>query len=66
VAGIKALSSRELIKMLEDDGWEFEYARGDHHYFKHETKPGKITVPHPNRNMPLWIVRKILKQAGLE
>ncbi len=39
---MKSFSSR-IIKDSEQDGW-FPGARGDHHYFKHKTKPGKITV----------------------
>ena len=41
----KNYSNKEVIKILEKDGWRFVGARGDHHYFKHPAKPGKITVP---------------------
>ena len=41
----KSYSSREVIKKLTDDGWYEIGCRGDHHYFKHDTKNGKITVP---------------------
>ena len=36
-----------------------------HHQFKHPTKPGKVTVPHPKKDLPLPMARSILKQAGL-
>ena len=43
------MNSRELIKMLEQDGWECVAVRGSHHQFKHPVKPGKITVPQPKK-----------------
>ncbi len=42
-------SSRDVIKDLKADGWELHNVTGSHHHFKHPTKPGKITVPHPKR-----------------
>jgi predicted RNA binding protein YcfA (HicA-like mRNA interferase family) len=57
--------SRSLIKLLEDDGWQHVGTTGSHHHFKHPTKPGKVTVPHPRKDMPWGTVRSVLKQAGL-
>jgi predicted RNA binding protein YcfA (HicA-like mRNA interferase family) len=57
--------SRKIIRTLEDDGWQFLGATGSHHHFKHPVKPGKVTVPHPKKDLPLATVRSILKQAGL-
>ncbi|WP_413926715.1 type II toxin-antitoxin system HicA family toxin [Clostridioides sp. ZZV14-5902] len=33
--------------------------------FKHPTKKGKVTVPHPNKDLPLRTVKSIFKQAGI-
>ncbi|MBX3576445.1 MAG: type II toxin-antitoxin system HicA family toxin [Rhizobiaceae bacterium] len=57
--------SRKLIKALERDGWQHVGTTGSHHHFKHPLKSGKITVPHPRRDMPLGTVRQIYRQAGL-
>ncbi|WP_130481545.1 type II toxin-antitoxin system HicA family toxin [Sphaerotilus mobilis] len=38
---------------------------GSHHPFKYPTKPGKVTVPHPKKDLLLATVRSILMQAGL-
>jgi predicted RNA binding protein YcfA (HicA-like mRNA interferase family) len=38
---------------------------GSHHHFKHAVKPGKVTVPHPKKDLPIGTVRSILRQAGL-
>jgi predicted RNA binding protein YcfA (HicA-like mRNA interferase family) len=63
--GMKSFSSREIIKILEQDGWFLLGARGDHHYFKHKTKPGKITVPHPEKDVDPKTAKSIFKAAGL-
>lgn len=48
----KVFSSREIIKMLKQDGWNLTAVEGDHHQFKHPTKPGKVYRPAP-REGPL-------------
>ena len=58
-------SSREIIKIIEKDGWVFMKAAGDHHHFKHPEKPGKVTVPHPVKDVHPKTCKKIMKQAGL-
>lgn len=40
-------SSKEMISLLTSDEWELVDAEGSHHHFKHPTKKGKITAPHP-------------------
>jgi predicted RNA binding protein YcfA (HicA-like mRNA interferase family) len=35
---------RELIRLLEDDGWELVAQRGSHQQYEHPSKPGKVTV----------------------
>jgi predicted RNA binding protein YcfA (HicA-like mRNA interferase family) len=63
---MKAYSSREIIKMIEKDGWYLIDVRGSHHYFAHPKKPGKVTVPHPKDSFPLKTQKSILKSAGIE
>jgi predicted RNA binding protein YcfA (HicA-like mRNA interferase family) len=59
------MDSREIIKRLKDDGW-FEVAHeGSHKQFKHATKPGRVTVPSPRRDVPIGTLRSIEKQAGI-
>ncbi|MBZ8140637.1 hypothetical protein CLD22_12085 [Rubrivivax gelatinosus] len=47
------------------DGWFLVHTVGSHQQFKHPTKPGKVTVPHPKKDLPPGTARSILKQAGL-
>jgi predicted RNA binding protein YcfA (HicA-like mRNA interferase family) len=57
--------SREIIRELEAAGWRFAGATGSHHHFKHASRPGKVTVPHPRRDLHPKTVRSIYRQAGL-
>jgi predicted RNA binding protein YcfA (HicA-like mRNA interferase family) len=58
------MNSREIIKLLKSEGWTLHHIKGSHHQFKHPTKPGKITVPHPKRDFPSGTLAGIFKQAG--
>ncbi|MBP0616698.1 type II toxin-antitoxin system HicA family toxin [Jiella mangrovi] len=59
------MSSRDLIKLLRRDGWFEVGVTGSHHHYKHAVKPGKVTVPHPEKDLPQGTVRSVLRQAGL-
>ena len=45
---MKSYLSREVIKMLKDDGWYEVNVEGSHHQFKHPTKKGRTTIKHPD------------------
>ena len=58
--------SSDVISALRKDGW-YEVARkGSHVQFKHPGKPGRVTVPHPRRDIPIGTLKSIEKQAGLK
>ncbi len=56
--------SRKLIRKLEAGGWVVVAQRGSHVQFKHPEKPGRVTVPHPKRDLPAGTVGSIYRQAG--
>jgi predicted RNA binding protein YcfA (HicA-like mRNA interferase family) len=60
------MQSRVLIKMLKKDGWVLRNTVGSHHIFTHPTKPGHVSVQHPDKDLGDGLVNKILKQAGLK
>jgi predicted RNA binding protein YcfA (HicA-like mRNA interferase family) len=61
-----AQSSREVIRLLRQDGW-FEVGQtGSHLHFKHLVKTGKVTVPHPKKDLPINTLKSIEKQAGVK
>lgn len=59
------MNSKELVKLIEADGWVLIRAKGSHHHFKHPTKAGLVTIPHPKKDLPLGTVKSIKKQAGI-
>ncbi len=60
------MNSKALRKELEADGWVVVNIRGSHYQLKHPTKPGRVTLPHPKKDLPVGTVRNIYKQAGIE
>jgi predicted RNA binding protein YcfA (HicA-like mRNA interferase family) len=63
---IHTMKSTDLIKLLKANGWVHIHTVGSHHQFKHPTNPGKITVPHPKKDIPLGTVKSVMRQAGLK
>lgn len=63
---MKSYSSSEVIRILEARGWNEVACVGDHHQFKHRARPGRITIPHPRKDLPAGTVRSILKAAGID
>ncbi|QEQ61695.1 hypothetical protein AO053_02240 [Haemophilus influenzae biotype aegyptius] len=59
------MNSAKIIKQIEDDGWYLVNVVGSHHQFKHPTKKGRVTVPHPKKDLQIKTVKSILKQAGI-
>ncbi|GEM88167.1 type II toxin-antitoxin system HicA family toxin [Meiothermus granaticius] len=59
---------REVIKLIEADGWVMEPRKGtNHRQFKHPSKPGKVTVSgNPGDELAPKTLKSILKQAGLK
>lgn len=62
---MKRYKVKEILKMLEEDGWIKVTTEGSHRQFKHPTKRGKVTVNEkPNKTIPQEILNSIFKQAG--
>lgn len=59
------MTSHEIIARLEADGWYHVATRGSHKQYKHPEKTGRVTVPHPKKDLPIGTVKSILRQAGL-
>jgi len=60
------MDSRVLIAALLADGWREVAKKGSHAQFKHPVKPGRVTVPHPRRDIPPGTLRSIERQSGLK
>ena len=58
---------REIVRLIEDDGWQLTRQRGSHRQYSHPTKPSKDTIAgHPNKDVPKGTAANILRQAGLK
>ncbi|WP_292992646.1 type II toxin-antitoxin system HicA family toxin [Nitrosomonas sp.] len=66
VCTIHNMSSKEIIKQLEKDGWILRGTKGSHHVYTHPEKSGHISVPHPKKDLGIGLSNKLLKQAGLK
>ena len=57
----------EILRLLQQEGWFLVAQRGSHRQFKHEFKPGRVTVPgKPSDDLAPGTQNSILKQAGLK
>lgn len=62
---MKRYKVKEVIKMLEEDGWYLATTKGDHRQFKHPTKKGRVTVNKKlSETLEQEILNSIFKQAG--
>ena len=63
---MKSYSSREVIAILEKDGWYEAACEGSHHQFRHSAKKGRVTVKHPQKDIPIKTLKRIEQQAGIK
>ena len=58
---------REIIRLLESDGWFLVETKGSHRQYKHPRKPGRVTVAgKPSHDLAPGTLNSIRKQAGLK
>jgi predicted RNA binding protein YcfA (HicA-like mRNA interferase family) len=60
------VSSAEVIRRITAARWSLVRTRGSHQHFKHESKPGIVTVPHPKRALPIGTLKSIERQSGVK
>jgi predicted RNA binding protein YcfA (HicA-like mRNA interferase family) len=58
---------RDVIKLIEADGWYLVETQGSHRQYKHATKTGRVTIAgHPSDDLALGTLNSVLKQAKLK
>ena len=58
---------REVIKLLEKDGWRHVRTKGSHRQYRHSVKSGTVTVAgKAGLDVPIGTLNSILKQSGLK
>ena len=61
------LQVRDVIKLLERDGWYLVRTRGSHRQYKHPVKRGLVTVAgKQSDDLAAGTLDSVLKQAGLK
>lgn len=62
---MKRYKVKEIISMLEEDGWIQVRTRGSHRQFTHPLKGGTVTVNgKPSDTLEQFLLLSIAKQAG--
>jgi predicted RNA binding protein YcfA (HicA-like mRNA interferase family) len=57
----------DVLRLLQQDGWNLVAQKGSHRQLKHESKKGRVTVPgKPSDDLAIGTLQSILKQAGLK
>jgi len=58
---------KEVIKMIEQDGWFMIRRRGSHRQYKHNNKKGVVTIAgHLNDDLAKGTLNSVFRQAGLK
>jgi predicted RNA binding protein YcfA (HicA-like mRNA interferase family) len=58
---------REIIQIIEADGWYLVATRGSHRQFRHRSKSGRVTIAgRPSEDLAPGTLNSIFKQAGLK
>ena len=58
---------REVLRMIEEDGWIMVAQKGSQRQYKHPTKPGRVTVAgQPKDGLAPGTLNSIFRQAGLK
>lgn len=60
------MKSRDVIKRLKADGWDKVRQTGSHIQFRHPTKSGTVTVPHPKSDLGVKTLKSIETQSGVK
>lgn len=57
---------KEILALLERDGWYLAAFEGSHRQYKHPAKRGRVTVAGKlSHDLSLGTLKSILRQAGL-
>ena len=58
---------KDIIRLLEGEGWFLVATRGSHRQYKHPVRPGRVTVAgKPSDDLAPGTLNSILKQSGLK
>ena len=62
----KRYTSRELMRLAQEFGWQLVSIRGDHHNFKNPVSRFIVTIVHPQKDVPVGRAVGTIKKIKLE
>ena len=63
---MKALSGKDVCRLLEKNGWFLDHVSGSHHVYMHPNNPAILSVPvHAGKTLKTGMQHGILKTASL-
>ncbi len=62
---LPSVRAKELISALEKAGFEFQRQSGAHVSLRHADTVRTVVVPVHSRELPRWLLKKIIKDAGM-
>ena len=63
---VPSFTSKEIIRLLEQKGFELKRINGSHHYYVHPVTKRITVVPMHNKDLPKGTLLAILKQSGID
>ena len=61
------MNVKDVIRLLEGEGWFLVVTRGSHRQYKHPVRPGRVTVAgKPSDDLAPGTLNSVLKQSGLK
>jgi len=60
------MNSKAIIQLIQQNGWYKVAQSGSHIQFRHPSKKGRVTVPHPQKDIPIGTLRSIERQSGVK
>lgn len=58
------MKDKDLVKLLEKNGWKLVRVKGSHHILKKDGK--KLSIPVHGKDMKIGLLKSLLKAAGLD
>ena len=58
------MKDKELLKLLQKEGWRVDRIKGSHHIMIRENKT--LSLPIHGKDVPIGLLNKLLRDAGLK
>jgi len=66
MSDIHSFTPKELIRILEQKGFQLKRSKGSHQIYKHPVSKNRVIIPMHNKDIPKGTFYAILKQAGID